>query len=139
MGCCTCVVMCLYGRGRETGGRCARHHAAWRVTYGVHPPAQPPHRPPISPLPTWCHPTQDDAQDARWFDVSSLPPLAFDHKLVVRTSLRHLAKQAAAQAVGESTRQHAGGNGRGNVLYWTGANAAKSAWGCVGEGRGTYG
>ncbi|KAG2448201.1 hypothetical protein HYH02_006786 [Chlamydomonas schloesseri] len=42
----------------------------------------------------------DDAKDARWFDVSALPQLAFDHKLVVRSSLRHLAKQPAAQAIG---------------------------------------
>ncbi|PNW85500.1 hypothetical protein CHLRE_03g189450v5 [Chlamydomonas reinhardtii] len=41
----------------------------------------------------------DDAKDARWFDVSALPQLAFDHKLVVRSSLRHLAKQPAAQAI----------------------------------------
>ncbi|KXZ56934.1 hypothetical protein GPECTOR_1g842 [Gonium pectorale] len=41
----------------------------------------------------------DDAKDARWFDVSSLPQLAFDHKLVVRSSLRHLAKQPAAAAL----------------------------------------
>ncbi|GLC38645.1 hypothetical protein PLESTB_000455900 [Pleodorina starrii] len=42
----------------------------------------------------------DDAKDARWFDVSQLPPLAFDHKLVVRTALGHLAKQPEAAQVG---------------------------------------
>ncbi|GIL86788.1 hypothetical protein Vretimale_15630 [Volvox reticuliferus] len=41
----------------------------------------------------------DDAKDARWFDVSMLPVLAFDHKLVVRTALRQLAKQPTAAAV----------------------------------------
>ncbi|KAG2487894.1 hypothetical protein HYH03_013476 [Edaphochlamys debaryana] len=41
----------------------------------------------------------DDAKDARWFDISALPALAFDHKLVVRSSLRHLAKQPAAASV----------------------------------------
>jgi hypothetical protein len=44
---------------------------------------------------------QDDAKDAQWFDVAALPQLAFDHKLVVRASLRHLAKQPQAASVGE--------------------------------------
>ncbi|GFR40485.1 hypothetical protein Agub_g1052 [Astrephomene gubernaculifera] len=39
----------------------------------------------------------DDAKDARWFPVGSLPPLAFDHKLVVRSALRHLAASSEAQ------------------------------------------
>ncbi len=67
-------------------------------------------------IPTACGPAhhlapQDDAQDARWFDVFSLPPLAFDHKLVVRTSLRHLAAQKAAAEVGEWAR----GGGYGSM------------------------
>jgi hypothetical protein len=43
---------------------------------------------------------QDDAKDAQWFDVDSLPELAFDHKLVVRRSLRHLAAQPEAKQTG---------------------------------------
>lgn len=35
----------------------------------------------------------DDAQDAQWFPIASLPKLAFDHKLIVRTSFRHLARE----------------------------------------------
>ncbi|PSC69087.1 nudix hydrolase [Micractinium conductrix] len=35
----------------------------------------------------------DDAQAAEWFPADRLPALAFDHKLVVRTALRHLATQ----------------------------------------------
>ena len=61
-----------------------------------------PHRPPAH--------LQDDAKDARWFDVSALPQLAFDHKLVVRSSLRHLAKQPAAQAIGEWPQRWAAAN-----------------------------
>ena len=30
----------------------------------------------------------DDAAAARWFPVTQLPPLAFDHKLVVRECLQ---------------------------------------------------
>ncbi|PNH10108.1 ADP-ribose pyrophosphatase [Tetrabaena socialis] len=41
----------------------------------------------------------DDAKEARWFDVANLPQLAFDHKLVVRSALRHLAKSPAAAAM----------------------------------------
>lgn len=48
-----------------------------------------------------CVRPQDDAKEAEWFPISSLPTLAFDHKLVVRSSLRHLAGLAPAQAVGE--------------------------------------
>jgi len=40
----------------------------------------------------------DDARAARWFDVGDLPPLAFDHKLIVRSALRHLAAGPAAAA-----------------------------------------
>ncbi|KAL4448962.1 hypothetical protein ABPG77_007679 [Micractinium sp. CCAP 211/92] len=40
----------------------------------------------------------DDAQAAQWFPIPSLPRLAFDHKLVVRTAFRHLAAQAEVPA-----------------------------------------
>ena len=37
---------------------------------------------------------QDDAAEAEWFDVSKPPSkLAFDHKLIVRTTFEHLLKQ----------------------------------------------
>ena len=37
----------------------------------------------------------DDAAAAQWFPISQLPPLAFDHKLIVRSAFRHLASQLA--------------------------------------------
>lgn len=41
----------------------------------------------------------DDAKAAGWFDIASLPPLAFDHQVIVRTAFRHLAKGQEAAAV----------------------------------------
>lgn len=32
----------------------------------------------------------DDATEAEWYDVTKLPSLAFDHKLIVRTAFEHL-------------------------------------------------
>lgn len=43
---------------------------------------------------------QDDATEAEWYDVTKLPPLAFDHKLVVRTAFEHLIQQAEAKSTG---------------------------------------
>ena len=37
------------------------------------------------------------AQAAEWFDIAQLPRLAFDHKLIVRTAFRHLAREGAVQ------------------------------------------
>lgn len=34
----------------------------------------------------------DDASDARWFPLRSLPAMAFDHKVIVRDALRKLAR-----------------------------------------------
>jgi hypothetical protein len=39
----------------------------------------------------------DDAADAQWFPVSQLPPLAFDHQLIVRECLQHAANMPEAQ------------------------------------------
>jgi len=48
---------------------------------------------------------QDDAQDARWFALNDLPPLAFDHKLVIRTTLLKLAEKPQVSSDGESRLQ----------------------------------
>lgn len=47
----------------------------------------------------------DDAADARFWPLADLPPLAFDHKLIVRTSLRHLAAQRQVAARPALTEQ----------------------------------
>lgn len=39
----------------------------------------------------WLTNFQDDAAEASWFDICTLPALAFDHSLVVRSALRMLA------------------------------------------------
>lgn len=43
---------------------------------------------------------QDDATEAEWYDVTKLPPLAFDHKLIVRTAFQHLLQQSETKATG---------------------------------------
>ncbi|DBA75329.1 hypothetical protein WJX77_010069 [Trebouxia sp. C0004] len=40
----------------------------------------------------------DDAIEAEWYDVTKLPPLAFDHKLIVRTAFQHLLQQSETKA-----------------------------------------
>lgn len=40
----------------------------------------------------------DDATEAEWYDVTKLPPLAFDHKLIVRTAFQHLLQQSETKA-----------------------------------------
>lgn len=42
----------------------------------------------------------DDASDAAWFDVYNLPPLAFDHALILSTALRRLRQQLQYTALG---------------------------------------
>lgn len=39
----------------------------------------------------------DDAAEARWFPMSSIPDLAFDHKLVVRECLKKAAELPETQ------------------------------------------
>lgn len=46
---------------------------------------------------------QDDATEAEWYDVTKLPPLAFDHKLIVRTAFQHLLQQSETKATGMSS------------------------------------
>lgn len=47
---------------------------------------------------------QDDATEAEWYDVTKLPSLAFDHKLIVRTAFQHLLKQPEATSTGTGNR-----------------------------------
>ena len=42
----------------------------------------------------------DDASDARWFPLSSLPAMAFDHKVIVRDALRKLVKEEEEEGEG---------------------------------------
>ena len=55
-------------------------------------------------LSVWCTKLacclQDDAADAQWFPVGQLPPLAFDHKEVVRTVFEKLAQRQEASTEG---------------------------------------
>ncbi len=37
----------------------------------------------------------DDAADARWFDIESLPPMAFDHDEIARCAIARLKQTAA--------------------------------------------
>ena len=43
---------------------------------------------------------QDDAADARWFDVRELPPLAFDHEDMFRRALQQLRLKVYLQVSG---------------------------------------
>lgn len=42
----------------------------------------------------------DDAADARWFPISAIPPLAFDHDHILRVALEHLRNQIHFHPVG---------------------------------------
>ena len=42
----------------------------------------------------------DDAADARWFPVSAIPPLAFDHDRILRLALERLKEQIHFKPVG---------------------------------------
>ena len=44
--------------------------------------------------------SQDDAEDAQWFDVTDPPQLAFDHKLVLLKGFEHLLTHKEAQQTG---------------------------------------
>lgn len=43
---------------------------------------------------------QDDATEAEWYDVTKLPPMAFDHKLIVRTAFEHLLQHSETKSTG---------------------------------------
>lgn len=42
----------------------------------------------------------DDASDARWFALDEVPPLAFDHDLILRTALKALRRQIYFEPIG---------------------------------------
>ena len=42
----------------------------------------------------------DDAADARWFPIKSIPPLAFDHDRILRVALRKLKEKIHFEPVG---------------------------------------
>lgn len=44
--------------------------------------------------------TQDDAAEAEWFPVQELPPLAFDHQIIVRACFRALTREKEVQEQG---------------------------------------
>ena len=45
---------------------------------------------------------QDDATEAEWYDVTKLPSLAFDHKLIIRTAFEHLLQHSESKSTGIS-------------------------------------
>lgn len=49
-----------------------------------------------------CKPVEgkSDAADARWFDVCDLPPLAFDHELIVAKALARLRAKVRYEPIG---------------------------------------
>lgn len=47
----------------------------------------------------------DDAAEAEWFDITSLPELAFDHKLVVRTAFEKLSADDSTTAAGTDLKK----------------------------------
>jgi 8-oxo-dGTP diphosphatase len=46
----------------------------------------------------------DDAASAKWFPVSDLPPLAFDHKRVVRECFMKACQMPEAASIEEKLR-----------------------------------
>lgn len=50
---------------------------------------------------------QDDATEAEWYDVTKLPSLAFDHKLIIRTAFEHLLQHSETKSTGTSVLLHA--------------------------------
>lgn len=47
----------------------------------------------------------DDAADAKWFGITSLPELAFDHKLVICSAFTKLAADESALKAGGDVRE----------------------------------
>ncbi|KAL3143598.1 hypothetical protein ABBQ38_002395 [Trebouxia sp. C0009 RCD-2024] len=40
----------------------------------------------------------DDATEAEWYDITKLPALAFDHKLIIRTAFEHLLQHSQTKS-----------------------------------------
>ena len=47
-----------------------------------------------------CVCVQDDATEAEWYDVTKLPAMAFDHKLIVRTAFERLLQHSETKSTG---------------------------------------
>ena len=48
----------------------------------------------------------DDAANAKWYNVTELPQLGFDHKLIVRECFEHVAKLPEAIEGGMTEQLH---------------------------------
>eukprot|EP00983_Pelagomonas_calceolata_P061225 1146736-Pelagomonas_calceolata.AAC.1 len=67
------------------------HHTINTTDFGVHFGVQ------------VAHQLRDDAQDAQWYALNNLPPLAFDHKLIIKTACRRLAETPQEPSASDKT------------------------------------
>jgi hypothetical protein len=89
--------------------------------------------------------SQDDAADAKWFPVGQLPPLAFDHKEVVRTVFEKLSQRQAVRTEGGLCRvtldfrsmeqMHHGGRAFKSELCLTGCCSCRRLGQGAGDGH----